>query len=118
MEQDINQLSINAIRCTGVDMINKANSGHPGIVLGAAPMMHTLFTKHLQLNPKNPKWINRDRIVFSAGHGSALLYTMLHFSGFDISLEDLKEFRQLHSITPGHPEYGQTPGVEIGRAHV
>lgn len=112
MEQDINQLSINAIRCTGVDMINKANSGHPGIVLGAAPMMHTLFTKHLQLNPKNPKWINRDRIVFSAGHGSALLYTMLHFSGFDISLEDLKEFRQLHSITPGHPEYGQTPGVD------
>lgn len=105
--------SINAIRFLGVDAINKAKSGHPGIVMGAAPMAYTLFTKHLHVNPNIENWFNRDRFVLSAGHGSALLYALLHLSGFkDVSIEELKKFRQLHSKTPGHPEYGYTKGVD------
>jgi transketolase len=92
--------------------INKANSGHPGIVLGAAPMMHALYTNHLNIDVKNPKWINRDRFVLSAGHGSILQYAINHLSGFKISLEDIKNFRQPGN-TPGHPEYGHTDGIEV-----
>ena len=105
------QRAINAIRMLGVDSINKANSGHPGIVLGAAPMAYQLFTEHLQINVKDPKWINRDRFILSAGHGSMLLYALNHLSGFKISLDDLKNFRQVGN-TPGHPEYGHTDGIE------
>jgi len=96
----------------GVDMVNKANSGHPGIVLGAAPIMYTLFTKHLSYNSKDPSWFNRDRFILSAGHGSALLYATLHLNGYDLPMDELKAFRQWGSKTPGHPEYGHTPGVE------
>lgn len=104
---------INTLRVVGAEMIHKANSGHPGIVLGAAPMVHTLFTRHLNINCQDEQWFNRDRFVLSAGHGSALLYLLLHLSAFAISMDDLKNFRQKGSITPGHPEYGHTPGVEI-----
>lgn len=103
--------AINAIRFLGVDAINKANSGHPGIVLGAAPMAYQLFTGHMNIDVKNPKWINRDRFILSAGHGSMLLYAINHLSGYKISLQDLMNFRQLGN-TPGHPEYGHTDGVE------
>ncbi len=102
---------VNAVRFLGVDAINKANSGHPGIVLGAAPMAYSLFVNELKINPKNSSWMDRDRFVLSAGHGSALLYAINHLSGFDISLDDLKNFRQVGN-TPGHPEYGYTDGVE------
>lgn len=105
------QRSINAIRVLGVDAINKANSGHPGIVLGAAPMAYQLFTQNIQVDVKDPKWINRDRFVLSAGHGSMLLYAINHLIGYKVSMEDLKNFRQLGN-TPGHPEYGHTEGVE------
>jgi transketolase len=108
-----NKTSINTIRMLGVDMINKANSGHPGIVLGAAPMTYTLFTEHLAYNDKEPEWFNRDRFIMSAGHGSALLYSLLHLSGYNVTIKDLKQFRQWGSITPGHPEYGHTEGVEL-----
>ncbi len=104
--------SIQAIRFTGIDMINQANSGHPGIVLGAAPMLYRLYTKHLKVMPSDPKWFNRDRFIMSAGHGSALFYATLHYAGYDISMRDLKDFRQLGSLTPGHPEYRHTPGVD------
>lgn len=110
--REIDQKCINAIRMLGVDAINKAKSGHPGIVLGAAPMIYTLFSRHLRVSAENPKWFNRDRFILSAGHGSAMLYAMLHLAGFDIDVEDLKEFRQLGSLTPGHPEYNHTPGVD------
>ena len=103
---------INQIRCLGIDMIHEANSGHPGIVLGAAPAMYALFAHHLNFDPKNPNYFNRDRFVMSAGHGSALLYATLYMAGFDLSLDDLKAFRQLDSKTPGHPEVGVTPGVD------
>lgn len=107
------QQAINAIRLLSVDMINKANSGHPGLPLGAAPMAYTLFTRFLRVNPKDPEWTNRDRFVLSAGHGSAMLYSLLHLSGFDdLSLDQLKAFRQLGSKTPGHPEVGHTRGVD------
>lgn len=105
-------LCVAAIRATVIDGINKANSGHPGMSIGSAPILYTLFTKHLVADPKNPNWINRDRFVLSAGHASMLLYTMLHVAGYDISMDDLKNFRQLNSITPGHPEIGMTPGVD------
>ncbi len=104
--------SINTLRFLGLDMINKASSGHPGIVLGAAGTVYELFTKHLNANPKQPDWFNRDRFFLAAGHGSALLYATLHLSGYNLSIEELKDFRQLGSITPGHPEYGHTPGVD------
>lgn len=105
-------LCVNTIRFLSVDQINKAKSGHPGICLGAAPIIHTLFTRHLVIDPENPNWFNRDRFILSAGHGSALLYSTLHLSGFDINIDDLKAFRQLNSKTPGHPEVFHTPGVE------
>ncbi len=104
--------SINAIRFLGLDAVNQANSGHPGIVLGAAPMIYTLFTQFMNATPTDSKWFNRDRFILSAGHGSAMLYATLHLSGYDVSIEDLKQFRQLESRTPGHPEYGHTDGVE------
>lgn len=107
-----NNKNLNAMRILGIESINKANSGHPGIVLGAAPIIYTLFTKVMNINPSNPSWINRDRFVLSAGHGSALLYSALHLSGFNLSIDDLKNFRQLNSLTPGHPEYGHTEGVD------
>ena len=106
------ELCINTIRMLSADMIQQANSGHPGLPLGAATMAYVLWTRFLRFNPNNPKWPNRDRFVLSAGHGSALLYSLLHLSGFDLSLEDIQNFRQWKSKTPGHPEYGMTPGVE------
>ena len=108
----ISDLSINSIRVLGIDAINKANSGHPGIVLGAAPMAYTLWTKHLNVNPNEPLWFNRDRFVLAAGHGSMLLYSLLHLSGYNITIDDIKQFRQLHSKTPGHPEFLDTEGVD------
>lgn len=105
--------SINAIRFLGVDAIEKSKSGHPGIVMGAAPMAYELFTKELRINPAVPNWINRDRFILSAGHGSMLLYALLHLSGFqDVSMDEIKNFRQWGSKTPGHPEYGHTAGVD------
>jgi transketolase len=108
----IEQQAINTIRTLSIDMINKANSGHPGLPMGAAPMAYTLYSKFLNHNPKNSKWFNRDRFVLSAGHGSALLYSILHLTGYGVTLDDLKQFRQLGSKTPGHPEFGHTDGVE------
>jgi len=106
------QKTINAIRFLGMDMINEANSGHPGIVLGAAPVVYSLFQYHLMANPNEPEWFNRDRFFLAAGHGSALLYSTLHLAGYDIPMSELKRFRQLGSLTPGHPEYHHTPGVD------
>ncbi|HWO98857.1 MAG TPA: transketolase [Bacillus sp. (in: firmicutes)] len=112
MEHRIEDLSIATIRTLSIDAIEKANSGHPGMPMGAAPMTYTLWTQFMNHNPKNPEWFNRDRFVLSAGHGSALLYSLLHLAGYDVSIEDLKNFRQWGSKTPGHPEFGHTPGVE------
>lgn len=106
------QLSINTLRMLSIEQIEAANSGHPGLPMGAAPMAYALWTKHLQVHSKVPNWINRDRFVLSAGHGSALLYSLLHVAGFDVTIEDLKQFRQYQSKTPGHPEVGHTQGVE------
>lgn len=108
----VSNLSINTIRVLGIDAINKANSGHPGIVLGAAPMAYTLWTNHLNVNPEKPDWINRDRFVLASGHGSMLLYALLHLSDFNVTIDDIKNFRQLDSKTPGHPEFGHTEGVD------
>jgi transketolase len=110
---DIDQLCINTIRFLSVDAVEKAKSGHPGMPLGAAPMAYVLWTRFLKHNPRNPSWFNRDRFVLSAGHGSMLLYSLLHLSGYDLSLDDIKRFRQLGSKAPGHPERGHTPGVEV-----
>ena len=104
----LDQLSIATIRSLCIDIINKANSGHPGMALGSAPALYTLFTKHLVASPLESKWFNRDRFVLSSGHASALLYTMLHLCGYKVSMDDLKQFRQIDSLTPGHPEYGWT----------
>ncbi len=110
--QDLQQLMINTVRTLSIDAVQKANSGHPGAPLGMAPVGYTLFTKFMRFNPKDPDWINRDRFVLSAGHASMLLYSLLYLTGYDISLDDIKNFRQWHSKTPGHPEYEMTPGVE------
>jgi len=110
---ELDQLCINTIRTLAIDAVQKANSGHPGLPLGAAPMAYVLWTRFLRHNPKNPKWENRDRFLLSAGHGSMLLYALLHLTGYDLSLDELKNFRQWGSKTPGHPEYGLAPGVEI-----
>ena len=110
--KEIDKLSVATIRSLCIDMINKANSGHPGMALGSAPILYTLFTKHMVANPEKSDWINRDRFVLSAGHASALLYAMLHLCGYKLSLDDLKHFRQLDSLTPGHPEYKWTDGVD------
>ncbi len=110
---DLQNRAINTIRFLAADAIQAANSGHPGMPMGAAAMAYTLWTRHLRHNPKSPKWSDRDRFVLSGGHGSALLYSLLHLTGYDLSMKDLKNFRQWGSITPGHPEYGLTPGVEV-----
>lgn len=113
-ESEINEEKIvDQIRSLGIDMIANANSGHPGIVLGAAPILYSLYAHHLKIDPSNPKFYNRDRFIMSSGHGSALLYATLYMAGYPLTLEDLKNFRQLDSITPGHPEYEKTPGVEV-----
>lgn len=109
---DISNLSIATIRSLGIDTINKANSGHPGMVLGSAPALYTLFNKELNIYNKEAEWINRDRFVLASGHASALLYSMLHLTGFDVTIDDLKNFRQLNSHTPGHPEIEMTHGVD------
>src|SRR6478672_7303574 len=109
---DLDQLCINTIRTLSLDAVQKANSGHPGLPLGMAPAAYVLWTKFLRHNPKNPKWFNRDRFLLSAGHGSMLLYSLLHLTGYNLSLDDLKNFRQWGSKTPGHPEFGHTPGVD------
>ncbi|HJT67874.1 MAG TPA: transketolase [Pyrinomonadaceae bacterium] len=110
---ELDQLCINTIRALTLDAVQKAKSGHPGLPLGAAPMAYVLWTRFLRHNPKNPKWENRDRFLLSAGHGSMLIYSLLHLTGYDLPLDELKNFRQWGSKTPGHPEYGLTPGVEI-----
>ena len=110
---ELDQLCINTIRTLTLDAVQKANSGHPGLPLGAAPMAYVLWTRFMRHNPKNPKFDNRDRFLLSAGHGSMLLYALLYLTGYDLSLDELKNFRQWGSKTPGHPEYGLTPGVEI-----
>ncbi len=110
---DLDQLCINTIRTLSIDAIQKANSGHPGLPLGMAPAAYVLWTKFLRHNPKNPKWFGRDRFLLSGGHGSMLIYSLLHLTGYDVSMDEIKNFRQLHSKTPGHPENTLTPGVEI-----
>ncbi|MFN8371878.1 MAG: transketolase [Anaerolineae bacterium] len=110
--QSLQLLAINTIRMLAVDAVQKANSGHPGLPMGAAPMAYTLWQRHLRHNPKNPHWADRDRFVLSAGHGSMLIYALLYMAGYDVSLDDLKNFRQWGSKTPGHPEVHVTPGVE------
>lgn len=112
MFSKIEQLSINTIRTLSIDAIEKANSGHPGLPMGAAPMAYTLWTDFMNHNPKNSKWFNRDRFILSAGHGSMLLYSLLHLSGYDVTIDDLKNFRQWGSRTPGHPEVHHTDGIE------
>ncbi|KOF11184.1 transketolase [Planococcus glaciei] len=112
MSNHADQLAVTTIRTLSIDAIEKANSGHPGLPMGAAPMAYTLWTKHMHHNPSNPDWFNRDRFVLSAGHGSMLLYSLLHLSGYGLSLDEIKNFRQWDSKTPGHPEYHHTKGVE------
>ncbi|WP_028782879.1 transketolase [Thalassobacillus devorans] len=112
MSNTIEQRSINTIRTLTIDAVEKANSGHPGMPMGAAPMAYTLWTEYMNHNPKNSNWFNRDRFVLSAGHGSMLIYSLLHLSGYNVTIEDLKNFRQWGSKTPGHPEFGHTDGVE------
>ncbi|KAA0069613.1 transketolase [Rhodanobacter sp. T12-5] len=113
MSSDLDQQCINLLRFLSVDMVQKANSGHPGLPLGAAAMAYALWTRHMKYHPADPHWVDRDRFVLSAGHGSALLYSLLFATGYDVSLDDIKQFRQWGSKTPGHPEYGHTPGVEV-----
>ncbi|MDP7025934.1 MAG: transketolase [Candidatus Marinimicrobia bacterium] len=112
MESRIDQLCVNTLRFLAVDMVEAANSGHPGMPLGAAPMAHVIWSRFLNHNPHNPDWFNRDRFILSPGHGSTLLYGLLHLHGYDLTLDELRNFRQWGSKTPGHPEYGLTPGVE------
>ena len=105
--------TINSIRVLSAEAIQKANSGHPGLPLGAAPAAYALWQYELKCNPNNPEWKDRDRFVLSAGHGSMLLYSLLHLYGYGLTIEDLKGFRQINTLTPGHPEYRHTKGVEI-----
>jgi transketolase len=111
-QRSLDELCANTLRTLSIDAVEKANSGHPGLPLGAAPMAHVLFSRYLRFDPSDPAWPDRDRFVLSAGHGSMLLYSLLHLAGYDLSLDDLKAFRQWGSRTPGHPEFGLTPGVE------
>ena len=113
MADTLDRLCIDTLRFLSVDMVQKANSGHPGLPLGAAPMAYALWTHQLKHNPANPHWPDRDRFVLSAGHGSALLYSLLHVTGYALSISDIEQFRQWGSKTPGHPERGHTAGVEI-----
>lgn len=110
---ELDKVSINTIRALSIDAVQKANSGHPGLPLGAAPMAYVLWTRLLRHNPANPKWFDRDRFILSGGHGSMLLYALLHLTGYDLSLDEIKNFRQWDSLTPGHPEHGLTAGVEV-----
>jgi transketolase len=111
--QDLQTRAINTLRFLSADGVQKANSGHPGLPMGGAAMAYTIWTRHLRHNPHNPKWAGRDRFILSGGHGSMLLYSLLHLTGYDLPLDELKNFRQWESLTPGHPEYGLTPGVEV-----
>jgi transketolase len=111
--RDLVEKAVNTIRMLAADAVQQANSGHPGMPMGAADMAFVLWTRHLRFDPADPRWIGRDRFVLSAGHGSMLLYALLHLAGFDCTLDDLKKFRQLRSRTPGHPEFGHLPGVEV-----
>jgi len=113
MTATLDQLCIDTLRFLAVDMVQQANSGHPGLPLGAAPMVYVLWTRYMKHNPSNPLWPDRDRFVLSAGHGSALLYALLHVTGYDLSIDDIKRFRQWGSKAPGHPERGHTGGVEV-----
>src|SRR6184192_2998329 len=110
--QSLEELCINAIRVLAMDAVQKADSGHPGTPMALAPLAYVLWTQHIRYNPADPNWLNRDRFVLSAGHASMLLYSVLYLTGYDLTLDDLKQFRQWESRTPGHPEYGYTPGVE------
>src|SRR5699024_3836310 len=112
MFDKIDALAVNTVRTLSIDAVQKANSGHPGLPMGAAPMAYARWTKHMNVNPKNSSWVDRDRFVLSAGHGSALLYSLLHLSGYDVTMDDLKNLRQYESNTPGHPEVHFTDGVE------
>src|SRR5512144_205664 len=112
-QEKLDQLCINTIRFLSVDAVQKANSGHPGLPLDAAPMAYVLWTKFLRHNPGDPQWPDRDRFVLSGGHGSMLLYSLLHLTGYPLSLDEIKDFRQWGSLTPGHPESHITPGVEV-----
>ena len=109
---DVQKNTINALRILSADAVQKANSGHPGLPLGCAPIAYTLFQNFLKANPKDTKWDNRDRFILSAGHGSALYYSLLHLYGYGVTKEDLMNFRQFGSKTPGHPEYAHTAGIE------
>jgi transketolase len=109
----LDQLCVNTIRFLAIDAVQKANSGHPGMPMGAAPMAYVLWTRFLKHNPSNPSWFDRDRFVLSAGHGSMLLYALLHLTGYDLPLDEIRQFRQWGSRTPSHPERGETPGVEV-----
>lgn len=111
--QSLETRAINTLRFLSADAVQKANSGHPGLPMGGAAMAYTIWTRHLRHNPRNPKWMGRDRFILSGGHGSMLLYSLLHLTGYDLSLDEIKNFRQWESLTPGHPEYGLTPGVEV-----
>ncbi|OQY91327.1 MAG: transketolase [Anaerolineae bacterium UTCFX1] len=113
MTNDLQSRAINTLRFLSADAVQKANSGHPGLPMGVAAIAYTIWTRHLRHNPGNPKWMGRDRFILSGGHGSMLLYSLLHLTGYDVSLDDIKSFRQWGSITPGHPEHGLTPGVEV-----
>jgi len=110
---NLQERAINTLRFLSVDAVQKANSGHPGLPMGTAALAYTLWTRHLRFNPQDPDWLDRDRFILSGGHGSMLLYSLLYLTGYDVSLEEIKNFRQWGSITPGHPEYGLTPGVEV-----
>src|SRR5216683_2720385 len=112
-DKELENICINTIRILSADAVQNANSGHPGMPMGAAAMAYTLWTKYLKHNPTDPRWFDRDRFVLSAGHGSMLLYSLLHLTGYDLPLSELKRFRQWGSKTPGHPERGHTPGVEV-----
>ena len=112
MKQNLDQLCINTIRTLSMDAVQAANSGHPGTPMALAPVAYSVYDRFMKFNPLNPNWINRDKFILSAGHASMLLYSTLHITGYDVSLDDIKTFRQLHSKCAGHPEYGHTPGVE------
>src|ERR1700690_3117394 len=112
-DRELENLCINTIRILSADAVQNANSGHPGMPMGAAAMAYTLWTKFLKYSPKDPDWFDRDRFILSAGHGSMLLYSLLHLTGYDLPLDELKRFRQFESKTPGHPERNHTPGVEV-----
>jgi transketolase len=113
LDRELETEAINALRVLSIDAVQAANSGHPGLPLGAAPMAYVLFAEFMHFDPQKPEWPNRDRFVLSAGHGSALLYSLLHITGYDLSLDELKNFRQLGSKTPGHPERLHAPGIDV-----